>query len=129
MVKFSYTILYVKDVPQAVSFYSKAFGLNQRFIDESQQYAEMETGETTLSFAANELGQSNLPDGFQENNRLNLPAGIEIGFVADDVAVAFRTAVEAGAVVVVEPKVKPWGQTVAYVRDLDGILIEICSPI
>jgi hypothetical protein len=26
-------------------------------------------------------------------------------------------------------KQKPWGQTVGYVRDPDGFLVEICSPI
>jgi catechol 2,3-dioxygenase-like lactoylglutathione lyase family enzyme len=129
MVKFAYTILYVKDVPQAVAFYERAFGLKQRFIHESKQYGEMETGETTLSFAANELAKSNLPQGFLENNRSNLPAGIEVGFVADDVPTVYADAIEAGAIAVAEPKVKPWGQTVAYVRDLDGILVEICSPV
>jgi len=87
----------------------------------------METGGTALSFAANELALSNLPEGFQENSRSVLPAGIEIGFVVENVPAAFAKAVEAGAMAVVEPKVKPWGQTVAYVRDLDGILVEICS--
>jgi predicted enzyme related to lactoylglutathione lyase len=52
MIKFGYTIFYVKDVIQAVAFYEKAFGLKQRFVDESQRYAEMETGETTLSGSA-----------------------------------------------------------------------------
>lgn len=126
--KFSYTILYVKDVAQSVTFYERAFGLKQRFIDESRQYAEMNTGETTLAFASNELANSNLPQGFQENSLSKSPAGIEIGFVAEDVTAAFAQAVEAGAVTVVAPKVKPWGQTVAYVRDLDGILVELCSP-
>lgn len=126
--KFAYTILYVKDVAQSVSFYEKAFGLNRRFIHESGQYAEMETGGTALAFASNELAASNLPPGFQENSLSKLPAGIEIGFVTEDVAVAFAQAVEAGAIAFVEPRVKPWGQTVAYVRDLDGILIEIGSP-
>ncbi|KAM3091588.1 VOC family protein [Phormidesmis sp. 146-35] len=129
MVKFSYTILYVKDVPQTIAFYEKAFGLKQRFVHESKQYAEMETGGTTLSFAANELAKSNLPQGFLENDRSNPPAGIEVGFVADDVPAAYAYAIEAGAIAVVEPKVKPWGQTVAYVRDLDGVLIEICTPV
>ncbi|OKH41718.1 glyoxalase [Calothrix sp. HK-06] len=126
--KLSYTILYVKDVPSSVAFYEKAFGLKQRFIHESGQYAEMETGETKLAFASTELASSNLPQGFQENSLSNLPAGIEIGFVDEDVPTAFTNAVNAGAVAVVEPKVKPWGQTVAYVRDIDGILIEIASP-
>ncbi|MEH2293732.1 VOC family protein [Nostoc sp.] len=126
--KFSYTILYVKDVAQSVAFYEKAFGLKQQFIHQSKQYVEMETGGTTLAFASNELAKSNLPQGFQENSLSNLPAGIEVGFLTDDIAAALSRAIEAGAVVVVDAKVKPWGQTVAYVRDLDGILIEIGSP-
>ncbi|MDF5723361.1 MAG: VOC family protein [Rhizonema sp. PD37] len=126
--KFSYTILYVKNVTESIAFYEKAFGLKQRFIHESGQYAEMDTGTISLAFASNELAHSNLPQGFQENTTAKLPAGIEIGFVTDDVAVAFSQAVEAGAIPFVNPNVKPWGQTVAYVRDLDGILIELCSP-
>lgn len=126
--KFAYTILYVKDVAQSVAFYERAFGLSQRFIHESGQYAEMNTGETALAFASNDLATSNLPEGFQENSLAKLPAGIEVGLVTEDVAAAFSQAVEAGAIAVVAPTVKPWGQTVAYVRDLDGILIEIGSP-
>lgn len=127
MLKFAYTILYVKNAAQSVAFYQKAFGLTQRFIHETGQYAEMETGATTLAFTSNELAQFNLPQGFQENSLLNLPAGIEVGFVADDVSATFAQALTAGATAVVQPKVKPWGQTVAYVRDLDGVLIEIAS--
>ncbi|WP_083994044.1 hypothetical protein [Gelidibacter algens] len=29
--------------------------------------------------------------------------------------------------IIEEPKQKPWGQIVAYIRDLDGFLIEICT--
>jgi lactoylglutathione lyase len=126
--KFSYTIIYVRDVLQTVAFYEKAFNLKQRFIHESNQYGEMETGETTIAFASNQLAQSNLPQGFQENSLQNSPNGVEIGFVVDDVIDAFTRAVEAGAVSVVQPQIKPWGQTVGYVRDLDGILISINSP-
>ncbi|MBO3462391.1 hypothetical protein G7B40_027010 [Aetokthonos hydrillicola Thurmond2011] len=57
----------------------------------------------------------------------NLPAGMEIDFVTDDVSAAFLRAVEAGAVPVAEPEIKPWGKTIAYVRDLDGILIALAS--
>ncbi len=28
-----------------------------------------------------------------------------------------------------EPSTKPWGQTVAYVRDLNGTLVEIGAPV
>ncbi|BBD63138.1 glyoxalase/bleomycin resistance protein/dioxygenase (plasmid) [Nostoc sp. HK-01] len=127
--KFSYTILYVKDVTQSVAFYEKAFGLQKDFIHESGQYAQMETGSTKLAFASNELAKSNLINGFQENSLNNQPAGVEIAFTTDNVDAAFNRAVEAGAVSLVAPKQKPWGQKVGYVRDLDGILIEIASQI
>jgi lactoylglutathione lyase len=128
MAKFSYTILYVRDVAQSVTFYEQAFGLKRRFVHESGQYAEMETDTTTLAFAVNDLAKSNLPQGFLENSRSNLPTGIEVGFVTDDVDAVFKVAVKVGADIVVEPKLKPWGQTVAYVRDPDGILVSINSP-
>jgi lactoylglutathione lyase len=125
--KFSYVILYVRHVAEAIAFYEQVFGWQRRFIDDTGTYGELDTGETTLAFAANELAASNLALGFQENNRANLPAGMEIGFVVEDVEKAFAHAVEMGAIAYAEPKVKPWGQTVAYVRDLDGVLVELCS--
>ena len=127
--KFAYTILYVSDVSRAVTFYENAFSLKMRFIHESGQYAEMETGETALAFASTELARSNLPDGVQENNLTLPPAAIEIAFTTDDVPSAFSQAVQAGATPAAEPQLKPWGQHVAYVRDLDGVLIEIASPL
>jgi lactoylglutathione lyase len=127
--KLSYTILYVSDVSKSVEFYQKAFSLKQRFIHESGDYAEMETGATALAFASNNLAKANLSEGFQENNLSNPPAGIEISFTSDNVETAFLNAVNSGAIAVVTPKLKPWGQKVAYVRDIDGILIAICSPI
>ena len=126
---FAYTILYVSDVSRTVSFYEKAFGLKKRFIHESGDYAEMETGATTLSFTSNELAQSNLPAGFRENDLSHPPAGIEIAFTTDDVPVAFTRALKVGATEVAKPQMKPWGQQVAYVRDLDGVLVEIASPL
>ena len=53
---------------------------------------------------------------------------IAIGFVTKDVEAAFNTAVRAGATSVSKPKTKPWGQVVSYVRDCNGFLVEICSP-
>lgn len=123
--KFAYTILYVPDVEQAVAFYEQAFGFRRRFVDESGQYGELDTGDTTLAFAVNELAQSNLSIGFRENSPAQPPAGIEVAFMTNDVSAAFERAVAAGAVRLAEPAMKPWGQEVAYVRDLNGVLVEI----
>jgi len=127
MAKFAYTILYVKDVTRAVAFYENAFDFKRKFISPDNDYAELITGQTVLSFASVELAKTNLPGGFIENNSETKPFGIEIGFVVDDVENSLKVAMAAGALLVSEPKIKPWGQTVAYVRDPEGFLIEICT--
>ena len=57
--RFSYAIVYVDDVIKATEFYQKAFDLKTKFIHESNMYAELESGQTTLAFAANEMLKSN----------------------------------------------------------------------
>ena len=126
--KLGYTIVYVPDVQASVEFFERAFGLKRRFIHESG-YGEMETGSTALAFAAHELGASNLPGGYVRASDSEQPLGMEIALVTEDVALAHARAVAQGAVSVKEPVVKPWGQTVSYVRCPDGTLVEICSPV
>ena len=129
MIKFAYTILYVEDVTKTISFYEKAFDFKQKFVTPDSSYGEVISGETTLSFASKVLAESNLENGFIESSLHQKPFGIEIGFTTDDVPGTVKRAVEAGAIMVAEPKTKPWGQVVAYVRDPDGFLIEICTPV
>ena len=126
--RLGYVILYVPDVSAAVGFYERAFGLAQRFVHESGHYAEMETGATALAFAAEELVSATC-HSFQPNRADQAPAGAEIALVTEDVNAAFDKAVAAGAVGFVSPHQKPWGQTVAYVRDANGFLVELCSAV
>ena len=125
---FAYTLLYVQDVTRSVEFYERAFGLTRRFVSEEGNYAEMETGGTALGFVAANFARLSLPDGFQANDPDRPPAGIEIAFTTNDVPAAFARAVDAGALPISKPSQKPWGQQVAYVRDVDGVLVEIASP-
>jgi lactoylglutathione lyase len=125
--KLGYVIVYVPDVLATVSFYERAFGLKRRFVHESQQYAELETGMTALAFVDETFAEQSVP-GFARNRLVGAPAGIEVALVTDDVQAAHAAALLAGATDVLPPKLKPWGQTVSYVRDLNGCLVEICSP-
>ena len=63
------------------------------------------------------------------NTAKDLAAGIELCLVTDDPEGAYITATGAGAAAVKPVEEKPWGQRVAYVRDLNGCLIELCSPV
>jgi uncharacterized glyoxalase superfamily protein PhnB len=56
------------------------------------------------------------------------PSSVEVALYTADVPAAFARAVGAGAVAIAEPKVMPWGQTVAYVRSVEGTLIGLCTP-
>jgi lactoylglutathione lyase len=126
--RFGYTILYVRDVLASLDFYERAFGQRRRFVHESGEYAELETGGTALAFAAVELAASNLPDEFLPGVAGESAPSFEICFVSEDVRAAFERAVGEGAEPVTAPHAKPWGQDVAYVRDPDGTLVEIASP-
>jgi uncharacterized glyoxalase superfamily protein PhnB len=125
--RLGWVIVYVPDVEAALSFYERAFGMTRRFAVDT--YGELETGSTVLGFAAESLGEEHLPDGVQRPAVDGKPFNVELALVFDDVAAAFAHAVEAGCTPLAEPEEKPQGQTVGWVRDPFGTLIEIASPL
>jgi lactoylglutathione lyase len=126
--RLGWTILHVPDVAKAVAFYERAFGLERRFADPKGEYAEMETGATVLAFSAH--GLVDRLGTHAEPAASAPPHGFEIAVVTDagSIEAAWRRAVEAGAVPVKPLEKMPWGQTVGFVRDPDGFLVEICTP-
>ena len=122
-----YVLVYVQDVARAVDFWHRAFGLEIGFVHDGGQYTELATGLTTLGFVDETLAESN-GGGFRKNRPGGEPAGIEIALTTDDVDGAYAHALAAGATSVKPPTRKPWGQIVSYVRDPDGVLVELCSP-
>ncbi len=128
MIKYGYTILYVENVEATLAFYVKAFGFAQKFITPEKDYGELETGGTTLAFASYSVAEYN---GIAIERRYSqeLPSPFEITFVADDIESVWKQAVEAGAEIVKEPAQKPWGQTVGYLRDVNGFLVEVCNKL
>jgi len=122
--KLNYVIIYVDDAVKATKFYEKAFDMKTKFIHESNMYAEMESGETTLAFANNEMLKMNIGiDALKGTKNC-----FEIAFSTDDVQGAFEKALSNGAKEIKKPETKPWGQVVAYVGDDFGTIVEICTP-
>ena len=126
--KLGYALIYVPYVLATVEFYERAFALSRRFVHESGQYAEMETGATALSFASEQLAAAN-GLAIRPNHARDLAAGFEVCLVTDDPDEAFHRSIEAGATPVKATEEKPWGQRVAYVRDLNGCLVELCTEL
>ena len=119
-------ILYVHDVEKACTFYEQAFGLKRVFITEDNMYGELDTGSTKLSFVAREFvkGMTNL--NFADAK--DIPQAFEICFESTDVPGNYQKCLDHGASDIAAPAQKPWGQSIAYVRDPDGYTVEICSP-
>jgi len=124
--KFGYTIIYVENVETTLEFYQQAFGVSQKMLHETGGYGELDTGETILAFASfsalKEIGKQPKP---MDANAPNF----EVAFTTHNVAKAVDKAVAAGAKLVSAPQDMPWGQVVAYVSDLNGGLVELCTPI
>lgn len=126
MTTYGYTIFYVADVAATLAFYVAAFGCTQKFLTPDQDYGELETGNTTLAFAAYTMADFNgLTISKQDPNAP--PAPCELAFITDDVDALYAQAIAAGAHALQPPTHKPWGQTVAYVRDVNGFLVELCT--
>ncbi|CAH2464084.1 MULTISPECIES: VOC family protein [Bacillus] len=123
--KMKYIILYVEKFEQCLQFYKEILKLPIRA--EHGTYIEFETGATILAM--------NTREDVKELTGLPLTEGVlqsshfEIGFVVDDVKETIEKLKEQGVKVLVEPIVKPWGQTIAYIADPDGNYIEICSSL
>lgn len=124
--QFAYTILYVQDVPATLAFYEQAFGQRQRFLHPEGDFGELDTGGTALAFSSlalmERLGKSPRP-------ALAGAPSAEVAFTTDDVPAALARALAAGAALVQAPEQMPWGQTVAYVHDNNGFLVELCTPV
>ncbi len=127
--QFGYVIVHVQDVAQTVDFYEKVFGLTRSLF--TQAYAELATGGITLVFSSAQLENSEVPDGFigYTKNSLALPApGIHLSFLTPEVETSYQAAISAGATPLKAPQIKPWGQTIAFIRDLNGVVVTLASP-
>lgn len=123
--KLGYTILYVEDPRKSLAFYQTAFGLETRFVHESGDFGQLDTGSTALAFSSRKL-MAALGKNPQAPDATS-PC-FEIAFTTADVPLALEQALMAGAKLIQAAEEMPWGQTVAYVADPDGFLVEICTP-
>jgi lactoylglutathione lyase len=120
-----YVILIVEDLDRALRFYTGVLGL--KLGHRSGDYAQLDTGATRLAFYTRSAMGKTLGI-FLESPALNSP-GFEIGFKVADVDATFSELVERGAVPLVSPTNRFWGQRTAYVRDPDGHLIELAQEL
>ncbi len=125
---FGYAIVYVPSVPATIAFYENAFGFEDSFIHEGKDYGELKTGATKLAFTAHELAATAVPFPYRSVSMNDDALGVEFTLTTTDVDALFERAIGAGATALSSPHDMPWGQRVAYVKDLNGFAIGLATP-
>jgi len=125
-----YVFIWVENVEEALRFYEEAFDLKRRFLVDNGEpglYAELETGETTFALADHKEARVLFPHRFRENYPARPPGAFQLSFVTPDAEAAYEVASRAGAAETAEPQIQSRGQTIAWVRDPNGVLVSIVS--
>lgn len=127
MTRLGHTMVFVADVLASVEFYERAFGLERDHVDDDGSYGEVKVADRRIGFVSEAHAARHLASPFRPNRPSEPPAGFEIYLEVDDVDRAFERAVGVGAIALSEPTIRPWGTRSAYLRDLDGILVELAG--
>lgn len=127
MNKFASTVIYVPgSAKEVLDFYVAAFSLTLKHYDAAVDFGELATGECTIAVANHSAGEFMVGEMYSKSGD-GFPKNIELAFVTDDVEASYDIAVEKGCDGLCQPKVMPWGQTVAYVRSIEGTLVGLVS--
>ena len=127
MNKFASAVIYVPgSAKEVLDFYVAAFGLTLKQYDEVFDFGELDTGETTIAVANHSAGKFMVGDLYNEEGD-GFPKNIELAFITEDVEKSYNTAIENGCEGLCQPKDTPWGQTVAYVKSIEGTLVCLAS--
>lgn len=123
--RLGYVILYVASVARSLEFYASAFEMKPSFVHESGEWAELDAGATRLGLCAAALLERMGKTPAKPDPKR---AAGEIALVTVDVEAWLTRALAAGARPISPVERMEWGQTVAYVADPDGHLVELCTP-
>jgi uncharacterized glyoxalase superfamily protein PhnB len=127
MNKFASAVIYVPgSAKEVLDFYVAAFGLTLKHYDEAFDFGELDTGECTIAVANHSAGEFMVGEMYDKEGD-GFPKNIELAFITDDVEKSYNTALENGCEGLCQPKNVPWGQTVAYVKSIEGTLVGLVS--
>jgi uncharacterized glyoxalase superfamily protein PhnB len=122
-------MLYVPDVPTTVRFYEAAVGATCDHAHEDGSYAELRLGPLTLGLVQADFAARHFPGEFRKDRSSDLPFPFEIYMEGDELDQAISRAVAAGATRLGEAEERPWGQRNAFVRDPNGVVVELARPV
>ncbi len=117
--------LYVRNVSETLAWYESTFGAKRKSLSPDGNYGELDLGGFTLAFGFDSMERQHNYATFHANTRETEPAGMNLAVMTDDLEGQYQKALDNGAITVLPPHRKPWGIELAWVRDLNGVLVTI----
>lgn len=119
--------LFVEDMAKMIRFYRDVLGFEIKEEEDASNVYLVKDGTLFLLYGRNDFEK--MTDRRYEYVK-GLNGHFELALYVDtfeEVDTVFTSAVENGAVPVLEPEFEPWGQRTCYIADPEGNLIEIGS--
>jgi lactoylglutathione lyase len=120
-------MIYVSDVSRTVRFYEQALGASCDHAHDDGSYAELVLESLVLGVVDAMFAERHFPGEVSGLQKADSPAAFEIYVEVGDVDDVARQAVRAGATTLGDPLDRPWGQRNVFVRDPDGVIIELAT--
>lgn len=119
--------LMVNDMPTMIRFYRDVLGFEIQENEDTENVYLVKDGTLFLLYGRKDF-ETMTHRRYEYVKGLNGHFEIALHVdTFDEVDAAFASAVEKGAVPVLEPETEPWGQRTCYIADPEGNLIEIGS--
>ena len=112
----------INDFDKAFDFYTNILGLSVKTVDKENKFAEVKLGELVIALLTKETLEGMC--GYENFSTSEKPSNI-FAVEVSDVKIATEQLKAKGVEFIQEPKTTPWGQKVAYFRDIEGYIWEI----
>ena len=112
----------INDFDKAFDFYTNILALSVKTVDKENKFAEVKLGELVIALLTKETLEGMC--GYENFSTSEKPSNI-FAVEVSDVKTATEQLKAKGVEFIQDPKTTPWGQKVAYFKDIEGYIWEL----
>lgn len=118
--------LYTKDIKKSLDFYRNVLKIKVETEDLENDFVQLKIGDTSIALLTEPTLDAMAGKKFfgSKSKEQNFLIAVEVSSVKETVKKLEKKDVE----IIIKPKTTPWGQKVAYFKDLNGYIWELSEP-